>query len=194
MICFTTVCFFLTRIIRTAAIRHVRIVVRAYGWVSIPDFESHSTYSQVHFEDFPANLADEDRHQFELNRRKLCDAASARRRFGGGSEATPTQHPSRNRCATILLAGVNSDNVGTLFRMVQAESSGADFYAKATRTLWIQVAALSLTDIVWIAAVVALEPQLGGIGAGTPIIPLSLMVSVLSVEVRPNTPLVDQAA
>ncbi len=63
------------------------------------------------------------------------------------------------------------------FRSMQVGSSGASFYAKAIRKLRIQVVALGLVDVVWIAAVVALEPQLGGIGAGTPIISLSIMAS-----------------
>lgn len=41
----------------------------------------------------------------------------------------------------------------------------------------IQVTALSTAGVVWMASVVALEPQLGGVGAGPPIIPLSILVS-----------------
>lgn len=68
---------------------------------------------------------------------------------------------------------------------MQVGSSGASFYAKAIRKLRIQVVALSLVDIVWIAAVVALEPQLGGFGARTPIIPLSIMVRIYASLSKP---------
>lgn len=39
---------------------------------------------------------------------------------------------------------------------------------------------MSTVAIFWAAAIVALEPQLGGVGERTPILPLSVMVSDLS--------------
>jgi len=71
---------------------------------------------------------------------------------------------------------------------MQVTTSGTDFYTKAIHTLWVQVAAISIASIVWIAAVVSLEPQLGGIGMRTPIIPLSVMVSVSSVDLKHEIP------
>lgn len=59
----------------------------------------------------------------------------------------------------------------------QASPSAAAFYSAAIQTLRIQVAALSSAAFLWLASVVALEPWLGGVGARTPILPLSIMVS-----------------
>lgn len=66
---------------------------------------------------------------------------------------------------------------------VQASPSALAFYGSAIHTLRIQVAALSTAAIFWIAQVVALEPQLGGIGAHTPVLPLSIMVSEPNVSI-----------
>ncbi|CAM9572721.1 unnamed protein product [Ectocarpus sp. 12 AP-2014] len=54
--------------------------------------------------------------------------------------------------------------------------SATPFYEQAVRTLRIQVFALSVAGMVWVTMVVALEPRLGGIGARTPVIPLTIML------------------
>lgn len=66
--------------------------------------------------------------------------------------------------------------------VVQASPSAHAFYDGAILTLRIQVAVMSAITIFWTAAIVALEPQLGGFGARTPILPLSVMVSILDIR------------
>ncbi|CAM9585655.1 unnamed protein product [Ectocarpus sp. 12 AP-2014] len=56
-----------------------------------------------------------------------------------------------------------------------SESSGT-FYASAIKTIRIQVAALSSAAFAWVVMAVLLEPKLGGVGAKTPEIPLSIML------------------
>ena len=61
--------------------------------------------------------------------------------------------------------------------VVQASPSAVAFYGNAIQTLRVQVAALSCPAFLWLASVVVFEPWFGGLGARTPILPLSIMVS-----------------
>ncbi|CAM9577418.1 unnamed protein product [Ectocarpus fasciculatus] len=60
--------------------------------------------------------------------------------------------------------------------MRNAGPSSTAFYEQAIHKLRIEVFALSVAGMVWIAMVVALEPNLGGVGARTPVIPLTVML------------------
>lgn len=70
----------------------------------------------------------------------------------------------------------------------QAGASGTVFNFQAFRTLRMQRVALSVPPIVWCACVAVLEPRLGGIGARTPEIPLSIMVSKFCRDVASVLP------
>lgn len=67
-----------------------------------------------------------------------------------------------------------------LMSTFQARTSSAAFYTSAIKTLRIQVAALTVASLVWLVMIVLMEPKLGGVGASTPEMPLSIMVRVLT--------------
>lgn len=79
--------------------------------------------------------------------------------------------------ATVRKINYKTDRIKAPMTCVQASPSALAFYDGAIRTLRIQVVAMSIGSAVGAASIVALEPQLGGVGAGTPIVPLSILVS-----------------
>ncbi|CAN0365912.1 unnamed protein product [Ectocarpus sp. 12 AP-2014] len=77
----------------------------------------------------------------------------------------------------LLLIFVCVNFTGIINKAKQkATGSSAAYYASAIKTLRIQVAALSSAALAWLVMAVLLEPKLGGVGANTPEIPLSIML------------------